>query len=198
MIMSDAPTSGGDEPPLRALIAAGWTSDDLEWESLQAEGLTALVEERGQDAALAWAAALELAHACLKANDPRLATSLANQATGLAQAGETELAGSMLVEALLVWDSAGPWIEALKPTQRSRSSTFHLRLESKHQGGYVHFERERHELLAKEGRALLSAMRADNKPESDAAARLARWQNERPEGFTDGRKLLAAVLLIAG
>lgn len=196
--MSGAPTSGAEAPPLRALIAAGWTPDELAWERLQAAGLEALVEGRAAAAAGHWAAALSLAHRTFAADDPRLATSLANQAAGLSQAGETALAGSMRDEALLVWDAGGPWIEALKPSQRSRSSTFHLRLESKHPGGYAHFERERHAALAAEGRALLAALQSGSAETSGAAARLARWRKERPEGFTDGRKLLAAARLIAG
>ncbi len=195
--MSDAPTSAADAPPLRALIAAGWTPDDLAWEGHQVAALTALAEGRLQEAQAAWASALALARSRFATYDPRVATSLANQAAVLARAGESALAGSLLDQALLVWDSAGPWIEALKPEQRSRSSTFHLRLESKHPGGYAHFERERHSALAAEGRARLAALKAGEAPEDDAAARLARWHKERPEGFTDGRKLLAAALLIA-
>lgn len=192
------PTSAANGPDPRALLAAGWSEQDLEWEGLQAEALAALAEDRAEEATENWAAALRLARAHFAPNDLRLATSIANQGAAAALRGETDFAASMFQEAETVWDSAGPWIDALKPAQRARSSTFHLRLESKHPGGYVHFEHERHKGLASEGRAFLAALKAGQTAEQNVAARLARWQKERPEGFTDGRKLLGAVLLIAG
>ena len=194
--MSDAPTSAADPHRLRALLNAGWSLEELEWERLQADGLSAAAEQRADEAAVAWGAALELARAQFARNDPRLATSLANQAIALNRSGDAALGSSLLDEALLIWDASGDWVDALKPTQRSRSSTFHLRLESKHPGGYAHFEQERHAALAAEGRAQLAALKAGEAPQSDAATRLARWQKDRPEGYSDGRKLLAAVLLL--
>ena len=61
----------------------------------------------------------------------------------------------------------------------------------------MHFSEERYRVLAAEGRATTAAHKGDQKTQ-DASDRLTRWRKERPAGFTDGRKLLAAVLLIAG
>ncbi len=94
----------------------------------------------------------------------------------------------------MVWDSSGPWVDALAPERRARSSTFHLRLESKHPGGYAHHSRERYQALAAEGRAALLALRVGREGGDEW---LARWHKERPEAYTDARKLMAAVLLIA-
>ncbi len=105
-----------------------------------------------------------------------------------------EAVRALFEEALLAWDASGPWVAALAPERRARSSTFHLRLESKHPGGYAHHSRERYQTLAAEGRAALLALRDGREGEDD---RLARWYKERPQGYTDGRKLMAAVLLIA-
>ncbi|MCH8155848.1 MAG: tetratricopeptide repeat-containing protein, partial [Proteobacteria bacterium] len=89
---------------------------------------------------------------------------------------------------------SGPWVAALAPERRARSSTFHLRLEAKHPGGYAHHSRERYQALAAEGRAALLALRDQQPPPFDGPAR---WAKERPEGYTDARKIMAAVLLVA-
>ena len=180
------------------MLAAGWREQDLEWERLQSEALTALAEGRAAEAAEPWAGALRLARTDFAPNDLRLATSIANQGAAAALRGEADFADSLFQEAEMVWDLARTWIDELKPTQRARSSTFHLRLESKHPGGYLEFERERRRVLDKEGRGRLNSLKKSVLSASDATERLARWQKERPEGFTDGRKLLGAVLLIAG
>ncbi len=192
--MSDAPTSA---PDLKALIFAGWREEELAWERLQERGLAhAAAGEAGQ-AAACWAEALRLARAQFAPNDPRLAASLGNHAVALRRAGDGVPARGLLEEALLVWDSAEPWVAALEPERRARSSTFHLRLQSKHPGGYDHFSKARYAALVEEGRAVTRALAAGGG--SDAAeARLARWRKEKPEGFTDARKLIAAARLIAG
>ncbi len=193
--MSGAPTSGAEGAGLAALLAAGWSEADLAWERLQEE---AAEKNQGGDrdaAAALWAEALRLARANFTGNDPRLAASLANQALARRQSGNAGTATALLEEALLIWDASGPWVEALEPERRARSSTFHLRLEAKHPGGYARHSRERYRALAAEGRAALLALREGKPPPFDG---LARWRREKPEGFTGGRKLMAAVLLLAG
>lgn len=181
----------------RTLAAAGWLESDFVWERLQEAAAESVVSGNEDGAAQRWGEALRLARAEFAANDPRLAASLTNQALSVRHKGNEVLAGELLSEALLVWDASSSWIEAMKPERRSRSSTFHLRLESKHKGGYVHFSEERYRALAAEGRATTAAHKSGG-AEQNAGDRLMRWRKERPAGFTDGRKLLAAVLLIAG
>jgi hypothetical protein len=192
--MTDSPAPNHDEnqtvDPL-ALAAAGWREEELQWERLQEQAAAASDEE----AARLWAEALRLARAHFAANDPRLAASLANQAVALRNRGRESLALELLDEALRVWDAAPAWIEAMRPERRARSSTFHLRLESKHKGGYERFSRERYQALAEDGRDATLALKHG---EAGAGDRLARWHKHKPEGFTDGRKLMAAALLIAG
>ncbi|MGF1608524.1 MAG: hypothetical protein ACFCUQ_03955 [Kiloniellales bacterium] len=180
----------GENPDPLALAAAGWRAEDLQWERLQERAASAPDEQ----AAPLWAEALRLARANFAANDPRLAASLANQAVALRRAGDDSLAGDLLDEALRIWDAAPAWIESMKPERRARSSTFHLRLESKHRGGYEQFSRERYQALAAEGRAATLALKTRATSDDD---RLARWRKDKPAGFTDGRKLMAAALLIA-
>ena len=193
--MSGAPTSGAEGPDLAALLAAGWSEADLTWERLQEEAAEKNQDGERDAASALWAEALRLARADFTGADPRLATSLANQALAQRQGGHAGTATALLTEALLVWDASGPWIEALEPERRARSSTFHLRLEAKHPGGYARHSRERYEALAAEGRAALLALRDEKPPPFDG---LARWRREKPAGFTGGRKLMAAVLLLAG
>ena len=179
----------------RTLAAAGWRESDLVWERLQEAAAESQAAGDRDAAAQHWGESLRLARAEFAANDPRLAASLTTPAVSVRHKGSEALADELLSEALLVWDGSSAWIEVMKPEQRSRSSTFHLRLESKHKGGYVHFSEERYRVLAAEGRAATVAHKAGEAAQ-DASDRLARWRKERPAGFTDGRKLLAAVLLI--
>ncbi len=181
-------------PNLEALIRAGWREAELSWEARQQEAAERAAAGAHDDAAVLWAEGLRLARASFGNDDPRLATALANQAQALRRRGQDAAARSLFEEALLVWDGSGPWIAALAPERRARSSTFHLRLESKHPGGYERHSRERYEALAADGRAALIALRDQQPPPFDGPVR---WAQERPEGYSDARKLMAAVLLVA-
>ena len=130
----------------------------------------------------------------LPPGDLRVATSVANLAVAERRAGDAPAAQRMIEEALALWDAGDRWIESLKPITFARSSTFHLRLQARHPGGYDRLPRERFRALAMEGRSILAARR-NGLP--DARDRLERWRRERPDGFDDRRKLLGAVLLIA-
>ncbi len=192
--MSGAPTSAVDPRVLEALIRAGWREAELAWETRQAEAAEHDASGRHDEAAALWAEGLRLARATFAGNDPRLAASLANQAQALRRAGRDQAARALFEEALRAWDASAPWLAALAPERRARSSTFHLRLEAKHPGGYAHHSRERYQALAAEGRAALLALRDQQPPPFDGPAR---WAKERPEGYTDARKIMAAVLLVA-
>ncbi len=192
--MSGAPTSAVDPRVLEALVRAGWREAELAWETRQAEAAQHGASGRHDEATALWAEGLRLARATFAGNDPRLAASLANQAQALRRAGRDQAARALFEEALLAWDASAPWLAALAPERRARSSTFHLRLEANHPGGYAHHSRERTQALAAEGRTALVALRDGTPPPFDGPAR---WARERPEGYTDARKLLAAVLLLA-
>jgi hypothetical protein len=197
--MSDAPTSGGDRPAApppdaEALARAGWSEEELTWELVQETAAEALMADDWKQAVSLWAFGLDLARTTFDASDPRLATSLANQAAALRRAGEDAAADALFDEALAVWACSGPWVLALAPERRARSSTFHLRLETRHPGGYDQHARARHTALAEEGRAAAQALKDGGQSSRGA---LARWRKERPAGYVDARKLLAAVLLLA-
>ena len=178
----------------RLLERAGWTNAELIWEQIQE---AAAKRERAGDYAEAselWHGGLELAREHLPPGDLRVATSVANVAVAGRRRGDPVTAKRMLGEALALWDAGEQWVESLGPVPFARSSTFHLRLQAKHPGGYDGPSRRRCRTLATEGRAVLAARRNGLPDDSD---RLDRWRRERPDGFDDWRKLLGAVLLIA-
>jgi len=178
----------------RVLERAGWTNAEVIWEQIQE---TAAESERAGDFAEAselWRGAMDLAREHLPPGDLRAAASVGSVAVATRRAGDVAAATRMFDEALALWDAGERWVESLSPATFARSSTFHLRLQAKHPGGYDRFPRERYRTLAKEGRAVLAARRDGLPDESD---RLDRWRRERPDGFNDWRRLLGAVLLIA-
>ena len=176
------------------LERAGWINAEVIWEQIQEAAAESERIGDHADASELWRGALDLAREHLSPGDLRVATSVANAAIAERRAGDAATADRMLDNALALWDAGAGWVESLKPATFARSSTFHLRLQAKHPGGYDRFPRERYRTLASEGRAILAA-RWDGR--LDEVDRLDRWRTERPHGFDDWRKLLGAVLLIA-
>ena len=178
----------------RLLERAGWTNEEVIWEQIQETA--AECERAGEytEALELWRGALELVRECLRPDDLRVAASLANVAVGERHFGDAATSQRMFDEALALWDNGDGWVESLKPTTLARSSTFHLRLQARHPAGYDRLPRERYRTLAREGRAILTARRDGLADEFD---RLDRWRRDRPNGFSDWRKLLGAVLLVA-
>ena len=176
------------------LERAGWTNAEVIWEQIQEAAAECERTDDYAGASELWRGALDLAREHLPRGDLRVAASVANLAVAERRAGDAATAMRMFDEALALWDTGGRWIDSLEPAALARSSTFHLRLQAKHPGGYDRFPRERYRVLAMEGRVILAARRDRLPDESD---RLDRWRRERPDGFNDWRKLLGAVLLIA-
>ena len=196
--MSDAPPSGRERPPAglpeaEALSRAGWSEEELTWEQVQESAAEALLAGDWRQAGSLWTVGLDIARVTFEASDPRLAASLANKAVAARHSGK-QAAAALFDEALAVWACSGPWVLALAPERRARSSTFHLRLERRHPGGYDRQARARYTALADEGNAATKALKTgDRSPRGS----LERWRRERPAGYVDVRKLLAAVLLLA-
>ena len=178
----------------RLLERAGWKNVEVIWEQIHEAAAESERAGDHADAAELWRGALDVAREHLASNDLRVAASVASVAVAERRRGDAATADRMLDEALALWDAGDGWVESLNASTYARSSTFHLRLEAKHRGGYDRLPRERCRALAREGRAVLAARR-DGRP--DTSDRLERWRRERPDGFDDWRKLLGAVLLIA-
>lgn len=192
--MSDAPISAAEHIDEAALERAGWSNAELVWEQIQETAATRVLAGDLADACELWLGALEVAEEQLGNSDPRLGTSLANAARARSIGGESAVADELYERAVAVWAACDAWVDALAPERRSRSSLFHLRLESKHPGGYAHLSRERYRRLVDETRAHLRLAAPDHGPDH---AWLARWAKEKPAGLNDARRLLGAALLLA-
>ena len=148
--MCAAPTSAAD--PV-------WTDADADWERLQVGAAEAFAAHDLAAAAQSWAGALRTARASFAADDPRLATSLANYATALRQKGEP-VSARLWEEAREIWDAAPAWLARQRFAPRARSSLFHLRLEAKHGGAYDANLRRRAETLLHAARAACATLAA--------------------------------------
>lgn len=192
--MSDAPISEVEANSLEVLERSGWSNAELIWEQIQETAAERNTAGDVDEAAELWKGALDVAKRYFDQNDPRLATSLANHAVALRRAGDVNLAQSLFQRAVEIWSHTDDWIQGLCPEHQARSSTFHLRLQTKHPGGYDRFSLQRYQALVEEGRAAVQRLAAG---EAGDLGRYARWRGEKPHRFTDSRKLLAAVLLLA-
>ena len=153
--------------------------DELLWERWMAGAADAFAAGERHCAALLWRAAAGSARD-LPDNDPRRAASLCALATLTLAEGRDEAARLLWRRALEQWDAAAAWVEAMGVAQGARSSTFHLRLETKHKGAYPEIVRVRHRRTLAAGRAGSVANLAAL--EGDAGA-LARALDDRREAF---------------
>ena len=194
--MSSGPTSAADDLPPdledyegldpRVLIDAGWTPEELYWEELSATGLALTGKPQAEEY---WREAARVAPEIFAADDPRRATSLANLALV-----EPANAAVLLTQAVDLWRASAGLVAALRAERRARSSLFHLRLLSKHRGGYDHWSRQRYQALYEAGLRRLEQRASGGLAEAESYAL---WRRQRPATFDDRRRLTAAVCLIA-
>jgi len=85
--------------------------------------------------------------------DPRRAASLDALATLAQRQGRDDAAGPLRQQALTSWDAAEAWVAAMGVVEGARSSTFHVRLASRHPGAYPEIVRLRHRRTLAAGRA---------------------------------------------
>jgi hypothetical protein len=182
--MCAAPISAGE---------AAWTPADADWEQLQVEAAAAFAACDLVGAAQSWAAGLRIARRHFEADDPRLATSLANHALGLRRHGDA-VAERLFTDALEVWRAAPAWLARHRLAPRARSSIFHLRLETKHGGAYDANRRRRAETLLRGAREATASLAAGGPARApDRAA----FQAFRRAPCDAMRKVLAATYLLA-
>jgi hypothetical protein len=198
--MSGGPISVPEAWSNHELVVAGWAQHDLDWEDAAAAHCAALAGARGAandtDVGAHSGRCLFVARESFAADDPRLATALANHAASLARQGDTAAAG-IWREAHDAWSRCTPWLAAMTAPRAARSSLFHMRMEQRHRATYEERWRIKWRDMAEEARARLHA--ADPARPADpaaAAAALARWRRERPAMLNDTRKLMAATLLL--
>jgi len=179
------------------LLAAGWRAEDLAWERSAEEVLAALASGDIDAARQAAARGLRLAREHFEADDPRLVASLHGNGVCLKLDGRHDLAARLLDEAAAAWRRTGSWIDRMHAPRTARSSLFHMRMEGRHRATYEERWRAKWQDLEKEARAVTTAD-LSGVAAGDAAARLDRWRRERPAMLNDTRKLMAAVILMAG
>ncbi|MGH6944619.1 MAG: hypothetical protein ACREH6_10415 [Geminicoccaceae bacterium] len=178
--------ANGDQPGQ----APGFTAADLAWERCQEQAALAF---RVGDAVLPpvlWARGLEIAQRHLTSGDPRLASSLTNHALALRRGGEVHRSQRAFKEAIAVWEESWRWIHLMTPapTRRPRNP------ESDELPIYRRDTRELFLALASNGQSATEEIeRFDRLPKDQ----LDTWFQIRPRRFSDLRKLLGAVLLIA-
>lgn len=199
--MSAAPISAAEAalaPHTRAALErAGWPVDAWRWEQAVLAGLEELTKGERASARRRFQAAQSLAEDALPPDDLRRITAAAN----LAILDQDRV---RLTSLAARWQASAHWLATLQPHARSRSSLFHLRLESKHRGGYNHLHITRMKRLWSEGHLLLTATCAASEPIEDLRASAQELQGHwthmaRRLGFVDERKLAAAAgLLLPG
>ena len=193
MSESDLSPAYNNYLPVASVIADVWTDADTDWEFRQEQAAVCVVEGHLVEAGRIWREAHDLARGCFSDDDPRLASSVANCGFYAAYDGDQSTAAGMYAEAVQLWEGAAEWIDAMKVERRARSSTFHLRMETRHWNTYEQAQRRQQAVLGVEGKAAIRAL-IDKSPLRYNG--FSRWQREKPSQLTDFRKLLSAVLLV--
>lgn len=170
--------------PVRPADPRAWSGSDTLWELYQEQAATAFRAGESIAPAQHWERALELAERSFPRGDPRLATSLANQAFVLRRRCQMYPAMHLLYRAVEVWDDCWRWLEVMAPPEPAEQAC--LRLEGETPQAAL-------TKLAARGRAATMAMLRHQTPDEDP---FPLWLELRPEEYDDLRKLLAAVLLI--
>jgi hypothetical protein len=174
--------------PQSCLRSTGFTAD-VAWERCQEQAASGFRAGAAVLPSRLWAEALAIARKSFGRGDPRLATSLTNQALVLRRRRQDYQAKMMFEEALQVWDDSWRWIHLMTPGP--------VRLGSRH---FEHLDvydlnaRAWFNALAGRGRAATVAL---ERYDQRMAIGLDAWFAIKPGRMSDLRKLLAAVLLIA-
>ena len=162
---------------------------DVAWERAQEQAAIAYRAGDPITPTRLWAAALDIADKRFGRGDPRLASSLTNNALVMRRRRQDYQAKKMLHDALEAWDDSWRWIHLMTPDRPSNGAR-----RSDHLDIYGPDARAWFNALARQGRAATMALeRYDRLP----ASGLDEWFEIKPKRMSDVRKLLGAVLLIA-
>jgi hypothetical protein len=168
--------------------ATGFAAD-LAWERAQEQAAIAYRAGDPITPTRLWATALDIARKHFQRGDPRLASSLTNNALVLRRRRQDGQAKRMFRDALDVWDDSWRWIHLMTPEPARDSARG-----SDHLDVYDRDTRAWFNALARQGRAATLALEShDRLPDSG----LDEWFELKPMRMSDLRRLLGAVLLIA-
>jgi hypothetical protein len=174
-----------------AAVRTGFSAADLAWERCQEQAALAYRKGDVATAARLWEQGLSIARKHFGRGDPRLASSLTNQALVMRRRRQLYLAGQLFEEAFLVWEASWRWIYLMTPGDRVAPSTS---AQSDHLPVYDLAARAHFSALAERGCAATAWLERHDQLLDDG---LAEWLEIKPRRLSDLRKLLAAVLLIA-
>lgn len=171
-------------------MLGGFAASDLSWERCQEQAALAFQAGDSCTCARLWGQALEIADQHFSRGDPRLATSLTNQALVMRRTRHDYQAKVLFDRALQVWDDSWRWVAlmtpATPPLEHARASD---RLEIYDRAARTDFD-----ALIARGRAATATLERYDELTRD---RLNQWFEIKPRRMSDLRKLLAAVLLLA-
>ena len=162
---------------------------DLAWERSQEQAAIAFRAGDPITSSRLWAAALAIAEKHFGRGDPRLASSLTNQALVMRRRRQDYQAQKLFREALDVWDDSWRWVHLMTPGRSPRDAR-----RSDHLDIYGRDARAWFNALAQQGRAATVAIERHDELPGD---RLEEWFAIKPKRMGDLRRLLGAVLLIA-
>ena len=151
------------------------------WEARALEGVAAFRAGRIEEAYDAWRSAAAVTRA-FAPGDPRRAASRTQLALCHAAVRGDATARRAFRRALRAWDAAEGWVGRMAIPQRARSSSFHLRLQAKHPGGYDAVARAGFAKLLGAGRA--AALAGSAHLARDPAAALEEAQEKRAAGLS--------------
>jgi hypothetical protein len=162
---------------------------DLAWEGYQERAAIAFRAGDPITSSRLWAAALDIAEKHFGRGDPRLASSLTNQALVMRRRRHDYQAQKRFREALDVWDDSWRWIHLMTPGRTAGGAP-----RSDHLDIYGRDARAWFNALAQQGRAATEAL---ERHDALRANGLDEWFAIKPKRMSDLRRLLGAVLLIA-
>lgn len=185
------PTAAGAGTQGRGAVEAGFSAADLAWESCQERAALAYRAGDVATAARLWEQGLAIARKHFGRGDPRLASSLTNQALVMRRRRHDYQAQQLFEEAFVVWEASWRWIYLMTP---GGGATPRRSAQSDQLGVYDEAARAHFNALADRGCAATAWLERHDAMLDDG---LAEWFELKPRRCSDLRKLLAAVLLIA-
>lgn len=157
---------------------------DQTWERCQEQALQAFRRGDIASARTNWAKALEIAGRHFERGDPRIATSLNNQAFALLRQKSIHQANAHFERAMIAWEESWCWIPWMAPSTKPGEDEAAPYDRETQEAFYnlIRQGKEITEVLWRENR--LSAVEGDD------------WQTVKPKSMTDIRRLFSAVFLM--
>jgi hypothetical protein len=157
---------------------------DLTWERAQEQAILAFRSQHAVAARAHWQRALEIAERHFERGDPRIAASLSNHAFALFGQKQIHQANVYFQRAMDAWEDSWRWIPWMTPATGPGGTAPAPYHRAAHDGFYA---------LIGQGRAITETLWRERRlPEAPGDD----WQQVKPRGMNDIRRLFAAVFLM--